>query len=99
MRCIGLLTSDDVVAVVAMISDEVVFDFEVFPPMVFVSEEFKVDCMYCFNGEYIIIDKGHVRAYLYKRLVLFFDKFYSVIFYLYTLVVCHVRNFCCVLPS
>jgi hypothetical protein len=48
MRCVELLRSDDVVA---MVLDEVVFDFEVSPPMVFVSEEFKVDCMCCFNGE------------------------------------------------
>ncbi len=51
MRCVELVRSDDVVAVVAMVLDEVVFDFEVSPPMVFVSEEFKVDCMCCFNGE------------------------------------------------
>ena len=59
------MVSDDVV-VVAMVLDEVVFDFEVFSLMVCVSEEFKVNCMCCFNRENIIIDKGHVRAYLYK---------------------------------
>ncbi len=44
MRCVELVASDDVVG---MVLDEVVFDFEVFPPMRCMSQEFNVDYVLC----------------------------------------------------
>ncbi len=55
------MLSDEAV-VVAIVLDNVVFNCEVFPLMALVREEFKVDCMYCFNRGNII-NRGHVCAY------------------------------------
>jgi hypothetical protein len=60
------MVSDDVVVVIATVLAEVKFDFEVFPLMVCISQEFNVDCMCYINQGNVIINKGLVRAYLYK---------------------------------
>ena len=65
MRCLGKWYQMMLCCIVALILDEVVFDFEVFPLMVSVSQKFNVDGICCVNRGNII-DKGLVRAYLYK---------------------------------
>ena len=73
------MVSHDAVVIVAMVLDEMIFDFEIFPLMVCVSQESNVDCMcYINGGEY---NRHEARVCLFiQRLVLFVGKLYGVIF-------------------